>query len=161
MPKKNRSKQTEILTPSLPSRLGELESIAVTHGAEEDHCQRHQSQLHSPCCLRGHAGSPPATRWIRWGGPLPLWDRWIPLLLGQMIPPPPLSCGAALFSSGSFTLVAAASASLCSGGRCCGCKFKQAPGTTSHHAGGSTGKGSRQRRVVGRRGDCLEDEEEE
>lgn len=82
------------LTPSLPSRLGEFENIAVTHGAEEDHCQRHQSQLHSPCCLPGYAGSPPATRWIRWGGPLPLWDRWIPLLLGQMIPP--LSCGTAL-----------------------------------------------------------------
>lgn len=117
------------LTPSLPSRLGELENIAMTHGAEEDHCQRHQSQLHSPCCLPGHAGSPPATRWIRWGGPLPLWDRWIPLLLGQMIPP--LCCGAAFFLclslrprppphllclSVSFTLVAAVSASLCSGG---------------------------------------------
>lgn len=73
--------------PSLPSRLGELESFAVTHGAEEDHCQRHHSQLHSLCCLSGYAGSPPATRWIRWGGPLPLWDRWIPLLLGQIIPP--------------------------------------------------------------------------
>lgn len=83
------------LTPSLPSRLRELQSIAVTHGAEEDHCQCHQSQLHSPCCLPGLAGSPPATRWIRWGGPLPLWDRWIPLLLGQMIPP--LCSGTALF----------------------------------------------------------------
>lgn len=83
------------LTPSLPSRLRELQIIAVTHGAEEDHCQCHQSQLHSPCCLPGHAGSPPATRWIRWGGPLPLWDRWIPLLLGRMIPP--LYSGTALF----------------------------------------------------------------
>lgn len=46
------------LTPSLPSRLGELKSFAVTHGAEEDHRQRHQSQLHSPCCLPGHTGSP-------------------------------------------------------------------------------------------------------
>lgn len=147
------------LTPSLPSRLGELESIAVTHGAEEDHCQRHQSQLHSPCCLPGHAGSPPATRWIRWGGPLPLWGRWIPLLLGQMSPP--LSCGAAVFRksvspfpplclSGSFTLLAAASASLCRGGRRCGCESKQAWGATSHRAEGSTGKGSRQRGVVGR-----------
>lgn len=67
-----------VLTPSLPSSLGELESIAVTHGAEEDHCQRHQSQLHSPRCLPGSAGSPPATRWMRWGvggGAFPLRDR--------------------------------------------------------------------------------------
>ena len=71
---KNKQKKRE-LTPSLPSRLGELENITVTHGAEEDHCQHHQSQLHSPCCLPGHAGSPPATRWIRWGGALPQWDR--------------------------------------------------------------------------------------
>ena len=91
------SRFQKVLTPSVSSGLGELDDIAVTHGAEEDYCQCHQSQLHSPCCLPGHAGSPPATRWIRWGGPLPLWDRWIPLLLGQMIPP--LSCGTALFLS--------------------------------------------------------------
>lgn len=54
------------LTPSLPSCLGQLESIAVTHGAEEDHRQHHQSQLHSPCCLSGHTGSHPATRWSRY-----------------------------------------------------------------------------------------------
>lgn len=52
----------------------------------------------------------------------------------------------------SFTLVAAASASLWSGGWCCGRESKQARGTTSHHAGGSTGKGSRQSGLVGWRG---------
>lgn len=46
------------LTPSLPSRLGELESIAVTHGAEKNHRQRHQSQLHSPGCLFSTQGPP-------------------------------------------------------------------------------------------------------
>lgn len=56
------------LTPSLPSCLGELERIAVTHGAEEDHCQCHQSQLHSPCCLPGHAGSPPCDQMDQGGG---------------------------------------------------------------------------------------------
>lgn len=162
------------LTPSLPSRLGELESIAVTHGAEEDHRQRHQSQLHSPCCLLGHAGSPPVTGWNRcvcvWRPSSPgqvntsaagkddpssfLWHCSLCLSL-----PSPL-----LFFSVSFTLVVAVSASLWSGGWCCGCKSKQARGTTSHHAGGSSGKGSRRSGVVAWKGGlrgCVEDEEEE
>lgn len=78
---KNKLRKWE-LTPSLPSCL--LESIAVTHGAEEDHRQHHQSQLHSPCCLSGHTGSPPATRWSRYvevflcmtGEPLCCLEGW-------------------------------------------------------------------------------------
>lgn len=54
---------------SMPSRLGELQNITVTHGAEKDHCQRHQSQLHSLCCLPGYAGSPPCDEMDQVGGP--------------------------------------------------------------------------------------------
>lgn len=43
-------KETSTLTSSLSSCFGGLEVIGVTHGAEEDNCQRHQSQMHSPCC---------------------------------------------------------------------------------------------------------------
>lgn len=46
--KSERQQRRKQLTPSQPPRLGELESIAVTHGAEKNHRQRHQSQLHSP-----------------------------------------------------------------------------------------------------------------
>lgn len=155
---KNKLRKWE-LTPSLPSCF--LESIAVTHGAEEDHRQHHQSQLHSPCCLSGHTGSPPATRWSRYvevflcmtGEPLcclegwslffSRWYRSLRLPLLSQLPSRPLV---------SFTLRLAASASLWSEGWCCGCKSKQAWGTTSHHTGGSSGKRSRQNSDVAWKG---------
>lgn len=34
----------------------------MTHRADEDYCQRHQSQLHSPCCL------PPRDQMVQVGG---------------------------------------------------------------------------------------------
>lgn len=52
----------------------------------------------------------------------------------------------------SFSLGLPASASLWSEGWCCGCKSKQAWGTTSHHAGGSSGKRSRQNSDVAWKG---------
>lgn len=132
---KNKLRKWE-LTPSLPSCLRELESIAVTHGAEEDHRQHHQSQLHSPCCLSGHTGSPPATRWSRYVEGF-LWQvktfavwkddpsffRWYCSLCL------PLPCHPSFFfffPLASFTLGLAASASLRSEGWCCGCTSKQA-----------------------------------
>lgn len=47
---RKKQKETSTLTSSLSSCFGGLEVIAVTHGAEEDNCQHHQSQMHSPCC---------------------------------------------------------------------------------------------------------------
>lgn len=71
-----------------------------------------------------------------------LWHCSLSLPVSPFSPPP-------LCLSVSFTLVAATFVSLCSGGWFCGCKSKQARGTTSHHAGGSTGKGSRQSGIGG------------
>lgn len=142
------------LTPFLPPRLGELDSIAVTHGAEEDHCQHHQSQLHSPCCLLGHAGSPPAARWIRWGGgggPSTL-GQVDPTGVGTAGPSFLLSfryCSLSLYFLPLFPLLTTADASLWSGGWCCGCESKRAWDKTSHHAGGSKCKGSRQSGMEG------------
>lgn len=147
---KNKLRKWE-LTPSLPSCLRELESIAVTHGAEEDHRQHHQSQLHSPCCLSGHTGSHPATRWSRYvEGFLCMTGEYLCGVEGWSLffPVLPLTPSASpfptpfffFFSLVSFSLGLAASASLWSEGWCCGCKSKQAWGTTSHHTGGSSGK---------------------
>ena len=167
---KNKLRKRE-LTTSLPSRLGELENIAVTHGAEEDHCQRHQSQLHSPCCLRGHAGSPPATRWIRLGGGGPFlrgtgeslfcWDGWSLLSPVALLSPsvwlslsPPLSLR--LFHS-SGCCVVEGDAAVASPNKP---EAQQAITLVVVLA-----NGSRQGRVVGwlERGlrSCLEDKEEE
>lgn len=121
---KNKLRKWE-LTPSLPSSLRELESIAVTHGAEEDHRQHHQSQLHSPCCLSGHTGSPPATRWSRYverflyttGEDLCGVEGWSFFFPVVLLTPPASSLPTPLFSFFffalvSFTLGLAASASL-------------------------------------------------
>lgn len=122
---KNKLRKWE-LTPSLPSCLRELESIAVTHGAEEDHRQHHQSQLHSPRCLSGHTGSPPATRWSRYvegflyttGEDLCGVEGWsfffpVVLLTPPASPlPTPLFFSFFFFALVSFTLGLAASASL-------------------------------------------------
>lgn len=120
---KNKLRKWE-LTPSLPSCLRELESIAVTHGAEEDHRQHHQSQLHSPCCLSGQTGSSPATRWSRYvegflyttGEDLCGVEGWSFVFPVVLLTPPASPLLSFLFflffALVSFTLGLAASASL-------------------------------------------------
>lgn len=82
-----RGQRRKGLTPVQPPRL-ELESIAVTHGAEKNHRQRHQSQLHSPGRPSSAAqGRTPATGHSRC-----VWVCEVLLLswTGEHTSPPPL-----------------------------------------------------------------------